>query len=149
MAEAAEKIIDLNGEYRYKVDAKGRMSIPSAFRKVLATDLVVTPDPHDECLYVFEPQSFNCWVANAFVDKFGKYDSSNPQHVALRSLLKARAANVESDGAGRVMLAAKQREAVGIDKDVVVVGNTGYFEIWDAKRYDEKMSQVDLSLLFG
>ena len=43
---------------------------------------------------------------------------------------------------------AEQREAVGIDKEVVVVGNTGYFEIWDAKRYDAVDDETDLGLLF-
>lgn len=28
------------------------------------------------------------------------------------------------------------REAAGIEKDVALVGNEGYFEIWDAKRWD-------------
>ena len=37
---------------------------------------------------------------------------------------------------------------VDIDKDVVIVGNKGYFEVWDAKRYDKKFAEVDLSLLF-
>ena len=61
MAEETEKIVDLNSAYRHKVDAKGRMSLPSTFRKVLSTDLVVTRNPKDECLYVFEPQGFNAW----------------------------------------------------------------------------------------
>ncbi|HAM16671.1 MAG TPA: division/cell wall cluster transcriptional repressor MraZ, partial [Eggerthellaceae bacterium] len=29
------------------------------------------------------------------------------------------------------------------------VGNTDHFEIWDAKRWDEFCSSVDLSELFG
>lgn len=149
MAEETEKVVDLNGSYRHKVDAKGRMSLPASFRKVLSSDLVVTRNPHDECLYVFEPQAFSDWVASAFEDKFGKFDSTNDQHVRLRRKLKARAVDVTVDTAGRVMLSAEQRAAVGIDKDVVVVGNTGYFEIWDAKRYDEQDEDTDLDLLFG
>ena len=39
-------------------------------------------------------------------------------------------------------------KGAGIGKDVVVVGNTGYFEVWDAKRYDEQDDEVDLGLLF-
>ena len=31
---------------------------------------------------------------------------------------------------------------------VVIVGNTGYFEVWDAKRCDEADEDVDLDLLF-
>ncbi len=148
MAEEVD-IVDLNGEFRHKVDVKGRVSLPAAFRKVLSTDLVVTPNPKDECLYVFEAPEFNKWVAKAFEDKFGKYDSSNDLHVRLRRKLKSRAKAVEVDGAGRIMLSADQRDAADIGKDVVVVGNTGYFEVWDAKRYDQEDGEIDLSLLFG
>lgn len=148
MAEEVD-IVDLNGEFRHKVDVKGRVSLPAAFRKVLSTDLVVTPNPKDECLYVFEAPEFNKWVAKAFEDKFGKYDSSNDLHVRLRRKLKSRAKGVEVDGAGRIMLSSDQRDAADIGKEVVVVGNTGYFEVWDAKRYDQEDGEIDLSLLFG
>lgn len=149
MAEETEKVVDLNSAYRHKVDAKGRMSLPATFRKVLSTDLVVTRNPKDECLYVFEPHGFNAWVAKVFVDKFGEFDDTNDLHLKLRRKLKSRAADVSIDASGRIMLSAEQREAVGIDKDVVVVGNTGYFEIWDAKRYDEVDDDTDLGMLFN
>lgn len=149
MAEEGNKVVDLNSAYRHKVDAKGRMSLPASFRKVLSTDLVVTRNPKDECLYVFEPAAFNNWVASVFEDKFEKYDATNDLHVRLRRKLKSRAADVSIDASGRIMISAEQREAVGIDKDVVVVGNTGYFEIWDAKRYDAVDDETDLGLLFG
>ncbi len=149
MADDTNKVVNLNGAYRHKVDAKGRMSLPASFRKVLSTDLVVTRSPKDECLYVFEPEGFNNWVESVFVDKFGKYDSTNDLHVALRRKLKARAVDVSIDASGRIMLSSDQRAHVDIDKDVVAVGNTGYFEIWDAKRYDQVDEDTDLSLLFG
>ena len=149
MAEGTDKMVNLNGSFRHKVDAKGRMSLPASFRKVLPTDLVVTIDPFDECLRVYVTDAFNDWVDQVFEDKFGKYDSTNRQHVRLRGRLKARAADVSIDSAGRIMLPADQRTSVDIDKDVVVAGNTGYFEIWDAKRYDEPDEDADLSLLFG
>ena len=141
--------IDLNGEYRFKTDAKGRMSLPAKFRKVLSSELVVTLDPQDECIRVFEPDAFNEWVVDLFEDRFGGFNSSDKMHVALRRKLKARAFDVQVDAAGRIMLPAEQRSAVGIDRDVVIVGNTGYFEVWDAKRYVAADEQVDLSLLFS
>ena len=147
MAEEGNKVVDLNSAYRHKVDAKGRMSLPASFRKVLSTDLVVTRNPRRVPLRV-EPEAFNAWVAGVFEDKFEKFDRTNDLHVRLRRKLKSRAADVSIDAAGRIMISAEQREAVGIDKEVVVVGNTGYFEIWDAKRYDAVDDETDLGLLF-
>lgn len=147
-AAGARPAFDLNGEYRFKVDDKGRVSLPSKFRKVISKDLVVTLNPDDECLWVFDPDEFNRWIDQLFVDSFGKYDSSNKQHIKLRSKLKRRSEDVQIDASGRIMLPAKMRGAVDIDKDVVIVGNTGYFEVWDAKRCDEADEDVDLDLLF-
>lgn len=148
-ATPAHTSVDLFGKYRHKVDEKGRVSMPAAFRKVLSSDLVVTRNPNDECLYVFEPEGFNNWVEKAFEDKFGGYNSTDPMHVAIRRKLKGRAAEASVDKVGRIMLAADLRQEAGIDREVVIVGNTGYFEVWDAKRFDQKEEEIDLSLLFG
>lgn len=147
-AEQPHRPVDLNGSFRFKVDSKGRVALPAKFRKVLSNDLVVTLELGDECVYVFESPDFDDWIKKLFAERFGEYKSSNRQHVKLRSLLKARANDVEVDGSGRIMLPAEVRAAAGIEKDVVVVGNTGYFEIWDAKRYDEEYADVDLTVFY-
>lgn len=143
------KTIDLNGSFRFKVDAKGRISMPSQFRKVLANDLVVTLDPHDDFLMVFEQQDFNDWVANLLREKLGDFDPSSRNYLAVRRKLKSRARDVEVDSSGRITLASDQRETVEICKDVVIVGNTGYFEIWDAARYDAMDADIDLGFLIN
>ena len=96
--------VDLNGEYRFKVDGKGRVSLPSKFRKVLSKDLVVARELEDQCLYVFETPDYNAWVEKLFVDKFGEYKESDRMHVALHRKLKGRARDVEVDASGRIML---------------------------------------------
>ena len=54
------------------------------------------------------------------------------------------------DAAGRITLVAKQREMASLEKDAVLVGNTDHFEIWDAVRWDEFQSSIDLDeLLFS
>lgn len=145
--EETEKIVDLNGEFRFKIDAKGRMSLPSKFRKAMAADLVVTRNPQDECLYVFEQSEFNAWVIRVLTKALDEFDDTNARHLALRRKMKSRARDVEVDASGRIMLAADQRSAVGIERDVVIVGNMGYFEIWDATRYDEMDADIDLGSL--
>ncbi|MCI2241732.1 division/cell wall cluster transcriptional repressor MraZ [Adlercreutzia faecimuris] len=141
--------VDLNGQHSFKVDGKGRVAIPAPFRKVLSKELVVTREPKDECVYVFEKPDFDEWVEKLFCDRFGGYKESDPRHVGLRRKLKARAYDVEVDASGRIMLSQDARTAAGIDKDVVIVGNTGRFEIWDAKRYAQMDDEIDLGLLFA
>ena len=56
---------------------------------------------------------------------------------------------VDIDSSGRITLKKDLRASVGIEKDVVLVGNTGHFEIWSAEDYDEMMDSIDLSDLFA
>lgn len=147
--EEARTHVDLNGEYRFKVDAKGRMSLPSKFRRALDDDLVITPDLESKHLMVFEQQDFNNWIESLFIDRFGEYKPSSRQHQDLRRALKGRSFGIEVDNAGRILLPADQRAMVGIEHDVAIIGNTGYFEIWDAKRYDKKSAQVDVTELLS
>lgn len=139
---------DLYGEFRFKVDTKGRVAVPAEFRKVLSEDLVVSREIEDKCLYVFEPEAFNDWIEGRFNDRFGGYSSSDRRQVRMRSLLKSRARGTEVDSSGRIMLTREAREAVGISKDVVLVGNTGYFEIWDADAFDEEFGDIDLGFFY-
>lgn len=149
LVEAPRAAVDLNGEFRLKVDGKGRVTLPAKFRKVLSKDLVVTLELKDECVYVFETPDFNKWIDKLFFDRFGEFKESERVQVGMRRKLKARARDVEVDAAGRIMLSPEMRAAAGIDKDVVVVGNTGRFEIWDAKRYDQVDAEIDLGLFYG
>ncbi len=146
--EETGKIVDLYGTFRFKVDSKGRVSLPAKFRKVLDKDLVVTQDPQFDCLRVFEQNDFNAWITRVLTERLGEFSETNKTHLSYRRALKARSENVEIDATNRILLPAGQREKVGITKDVVIVGNTGYFEIWDAKRYDEMDAGIDLDSLF-
>ena len=62
---------DLLGEYSRKLDAKGRLSLPADFRRVLSEDLRVTPDPTNQCLLVFETEAFSDWVDSLFASQGG------------------------------------------------------------------------------
>ena len=148
--DEARKTVDLNGSFQFKTDAKGRVSLPAKFRKVLSEDLVVTCALTGEFLMVFDGQDgFNAWVDSIFEDKFGGYNSTNREQLLLRSALKGNAFDVQADSAGRILLPAHLREKVGIDRDVVIVGNTGFFEVWSEQRRNEAVQEIDFSALLS
>lgn len=142
------RTVNLNGEYRFKVDAKGRMSLPAKFRKVLSDDLVVVRELEDQCLYVFEVGDYEMWIDRLFEQRFGGFDETSRMHLGLRRQLKARAMAVDVDASGRIGLPQDAREKVGIDKDVIVLGNTGRFEIWAPERYQSDSEEYDLSMFY-
>lgn len=137
---------ELIGEYRHKLDAKGRLSLPAGFRKVLKQDLMVTPDPKDQCLYVFETEAFTAWVDSLFESK-GGWSPSNSVMVAQRKVLNSRAKKCDIDNSGRIHLSQVLREQVGLDKAVAIIGDTDHFEIWDAQRWDDFCAEVDVASL--
>ena len=148
--EEARTPVDLNGSYRFKTDAKGRVSLPAKFRKVLSDDLVVAQSLTKDHLMVFDGQdSFNAWVDGLFVDKFGGFNRTNREQLMLRSALKGNAFDVEPDSAGRILLPADLRASVGIEREVVIVGNTGYFEVWAEERRNELVEEIDISSLLS
>ncbi len=141
-------MVELMGEYRHKLDSKGRLTLPSKLRADLSGTLVVMVNPKEECLYAFtSQQNFDEWMESVF-EKDGGYNASNSKHVNVRRVLKARATSVDIDSQNRINLKDDQCKTVKIDKDVVLVGNTGYFEIWDAKRWDEFCAEVDIASYF-
>lgn len=140
--------VNLNGEYRFKVDAKGRMSLPAKFRKVLSDELVVVRELEDQCIYVFEVEDYEAWIDRLFEQRFGGFDETSRMHQSLRRQLKGRAMSVEVDASGRIGLPQEAREKAGIDKDVVVLGNTGRFEIWAPDRYEAEGEEFDLSMFY-
>ena len=148
--EEARKVVDLNGSYRFKTDAKGRVSLPAKFRKVLSEDLVVARSLSGDYLMVFDGQdSFISWVDGIFADQFGGFNSTDSKQLMLRSALKGQAFDVQVDSAGRILLPTELREMAGIEREVVIVGNTGFFEVWSEERRNKAMSTIDISSLLS
>ncbi len=134
---------ELIGEYSRKLDAKGRLSLPADFREVLSSDLRVTADPADQCLYVFETEAFSAWVDSLFESQ-GGWSSGNRKMVAQRKVLNSRVQKCEVDNSGRIHLTQAQRDVAALDKDIVIVGDSDHFEIWDEERWNQFVADTDL-----
>ncbi len=137
---------ELLGEFSRKIDAKGRLSLPADFRKELSEDLRITLSIDKSCLYIFETEDFNKWVASLF-DAQGGFNVGNAMMVRQKTVLNSRASKCEIDNVGRIKISASFREAVGLDKDVVVIGNGDRIEIWDEEHWNQFALDTDLSSL--
>lgn len=140
--------IELHGTHEFKVDSKGRLTLPAKFRKVLPPDLVVTLDPLNEYLMAFTPAGFSEWAKKFVEDATGEFMTNNKKQLDLRRRIMSRADDVEVDSAGRITLKANMRKAAGIEKNVVVIGNDNYFEIWAEERL-EQSENLDIDGAFS
>ena len=71
-----------NGTYDRNLDAKGRLSLPPAFKKQLEEHVRVLPAPEKEvdALYVFTEDTFKVWLDSVFEAKGGFIHQSLPSH---------------------------------------------------------------------
>lgn len=109
------------------LDAKGRMSIPARHRDALALQcegrITLTRHPHG-CLLLF-PRPV--WESHR--EQIVAWPMSAR---AWQRIFLGNASDVEMDSAGRILVAPELRNAIGLQRDVMLLGMGTHFEIWDA-----------------
>jgi MraZ protein len=119
------------GTYQHRIDAKGRLPIPAAFRRSLGEEGRVVVTLLDQCLAVYPPSEWaRLEVQLAALPAFSKPVK------ALTRLLASRAADCEIDVQGRILLSPALRSAAGLDRDAVVVGVLNRFEVWSPDAWE-------------
>jgi MraZ protein len=121
------------GTYHHRIDGKGRLPVPAAFRRGLAAEragsVVVTL--LDQCLACYPPAEW----ARLEVQLQALPAFSRPVKALVR-VLASRAADCEIDVQGRVLVPQPLRVAAGLRQDVVVVGVLNRFEVWAPENWD-------------
>ncbi len=124
------------GNIEAKLDAKGRVFLPSAFRKVLELAqedvLYLRKDDFEDCLTIF-PGS----VWDEQVDKLRA--SMNPFNRQDRSVFRTFVKNVEEvklDGNGRFLIPKKLLEVADLIQSVNFIGVDNVIEIWSSEKQD-------------
>ena len=123
------------GASALNLDAKGRMSIPARYRDALTLQcegrVTLTKHPHG-CLLFF-PRSV--WESHREQIAAWPMSARSWQRIFL-----GNASDVEMDSAGRILIAPELRSAVGLSKDVMLLGMGSHLEIWDASKLAESES---------
>ena len=61
---------------------------------------------------------------------------------AWQRIFLGNASDVEMDGSGRILVTPELRNAVGMQRDVMLLGMGSRFEIWDAAKLAENEAQA-------
>ena len=126
------------GEYTVKIDDKGRMVFPSAFKSLMPADgdmrFVTKKDIFEDCLEMY---TFEEWERQSSEVK-SRLNFFNRDHAMFwREYMRDRAI-VEPDGkVGRISVPKKLLEAIGVNKEVVFSGNDYKIEIWAREKFEE------------
>ena len=112
----------LLGQYRQKVDEKGRLNFPAKFREEMGESFYVTCWM-DECLIALPAARFEQIRQQL-------RSGSLVKNRALRRMIFSGAVQAVPDKQGRIMLPPELRAHAGITTEAVVTGADDYAEIW-------------------
>ncbi|MDX5150877.1 MAG: division/cell wall cluster transcriptional repressor MraZ [Acidiferrobacterales bacterium] len=121
------------------LDSKGRLAIPTKYRDQLVRlcegQMVVTVD-RDGCLLLYPLPEWE-----EIERKLARLSSFQKQTRRLQRLLIGHATECEMDANGRILLSQPLREFAGLEKAVVLIGQSNKFEIWSETTWTERRKE--------
>ena len=143
---AIERTMDrFVGEYTAKVDDKGRVVFPAAFKNCMAgsEDLkfVIRKENFSLCLEMFTSSE---WDRQAEEVRAKINPAFNRKHADLWRAYMYNSATVEPDAKfGRISIPKKLMEMIGIQKEVVFYGVGYKIEIWAKENFESGIISSD------
>ncbi len=120
------------GRFEHTIDLKGRTSIPSKFREILASNyderLMVTN--WDGCLWAYP---FAEWIT--IESKVSALPQFDKRVKAIQRVFISAASECPIDKQGRLLIPPTLREYAALDKDIILAGMTKRIEIWAKERW--------------
>lgn len=118
------------GQYEHQMDPKGRVSLPSAFRREAESDRFVLLQWEKPYLTLF-PEAKWAGVQDRLLD-FRRTDPNAWNHVRI---IVSQAVEVAPDKQGRILVPTVLQEAAGLDGAVLLSGNIDRVELWNPDTY--------------
>ena len=128
------------GKIDAKLDAKGRVFVPSVFRKVLSEEererVVVRMEADEKYLVVYPESVWNRQV----VELQSKLNEWDPEDQMLLMQFVGDAEVLEFDAQGRVLLPKRLQVRMGLESEVVFVGMVDKIAMWSKPMYEEQFA---------
>jgi MraZ protein len=144
VVESGGNVPAFSGKYYYTLDPKGRIIIPAPFREIISSNyspkLYIVNAAFDKCLNIYPQEEWNRLEEK--VRQLPKMQ--NEVRYFMRKVI-ASAQEVDLDKQGRILVPAAHREDLGLNSDIVIVGQIEKIELWDRKEWDAVVdpAQVD------
>ena len=141
------------GDYNCKVDAKGRLILPSAFKKQMSSDaderFVIKKDIYEDCLVLYPMDE---WTR--MVEVLRK--KLNPYNKAHKKFLRGfymDTAELTLDSNNRITIPKKILSKIEVQKELKLVAQDDKIEVWNPvtyeKDFDESQFQELAEEIFG
>jgi MraZ protein len=134
-----ERTLVLRGNYTAKIDDKGRLKIPTAFRALVegqhGAELFVTSLTGESVRIYPMP----VWMA--LEEKLARVPSTHPARLRFFDRVNYYGQGAEFDNQGRVLIHPRLRDSAGMSGEVDVFGQYDYLEVWNHERFTAKLQR--------
>jgi len=129
----------LRGNYSAKIDDKGRLKIPNAFRALVE-------DQHGSGLYLTSVtgESVRIYPMPVWLgveERLRRMPSTHPARLKFLDRVNYFGQLSEFDNQGRVSLPPRLRTSADMAGDVDVLGQVDYLEVWNHERLQAKFER--------
>jgi len=123
------------GQYHLDLDKDYRMVVPAGFRELFAQGAYVTRG-FEQNLLVISEQDFQ-----ERYKQVAALNITDPDARLLQRLLLGNAVRIETNASGQVLLPLELMAFAGLEKEIILVGQGDYFEVWAPAQW-EKQSAI-------
>jgi MraZ protein len=131
----------LIGTYECKVDAKGRLMLPVAFKKQLASvvekGFVLKRAVFQPCLELYPMQEWESMMQS--VNRLNRFKKKNNDFIRR---FTAGVKSLDLDVSGRLLIPKDLVGFAGITKEIVVTSAVNIIEIWDKDKYEKAIDDA-------
>lgn len=131
----------LIGEYIHTIDEKNRISLPSKFRKEMGKKVIITPGL-DQCLFIFTIKEW-AKVSKRLSDAEKDLSFLKSDQRSFNRFMFGRAAEVEVDSIGRILIPTFLKERIKVKDSAVFVGVEDRVEVWNEKDWNLYKDKVE------
>ena len=128
----------LRGNYTARIDSKGRLKIPTAFRRYIeekySTAEVYVTSLTGECARLYPLPEWE-----SIEKRLALLPSMDPARRKFLDRTNYYGQQATVDGQGRVLIHPLLRKSAGVVGDVAVLGYLTYLEVWELERFERRL----------
>ena len=132
------------GSSFHNIDPKGRVIIPARFRDVIKASGIdgVMITRMDHCLFAY---TFDNW--GELEQRILHLPKKSEVMRRLQRFFIGAAHDCKCDAQGRVLIPPLLKQYAGLEKEIVLVGVPGHFEIWSRERWNREDELMDKDMV--
>ncbi|HYH84856.1 MAG TPA: hypothetical protein VEX60_05190 [Pyrinomonadaceae bacterium] len=128
----------LRGNYTARIDLKGRLKVPTAFRRYIeekyTTREFYVTSLTGECVRLYPLPEWE-----SIEQRLALLPSMDPARRKFLDRTNYYGQQAELDGQGRVLIHPLLRKSAGVFGDVAVLGYLTYLEVWELESFERRL----------